>query len=457
MTSTPISRLLYFALFAVLVSACGLFKSVDQDPDRDDDPDVIEGSGGRESGNSGPGTMPDDTVEVVTTPGKIDSPDLPDVPGGYDSTNTKDPDPVLMSQYNVAIMMPFYADQGVTRRGEPTLDFYAGVRMALEQLEGERVSLRVTVHDTKGSEATTEQLLQSYDVQRAQLIVGPVATGAVQKVAEYAKQNDKLLVSPFNPREDITADNPNYIQVSPYLQTHAEVIVRDIRRRFKPEQVVIVAQDKADERERIAYYQDANTRIAGTDGRPVTARFKEYIKTDGLDIKPYLRARDTTVIIVPSFAREQYIMSVLRAIKLQAGNRPVVVYGMPRWQSYERIDYKLYEDLSVHITAPAFIDRSDAAVRTFADQYVTRYSKAPSLNAYVGYDTMLYFGRMLRDHGSNFAPALDDASAAYLHTKFAFQPNYAPGSENFYTPIQYENKYVNLLRFRDYYFQVINR
>ena len=97
-------------------------------------------------------------------------------------------------------------------------------------------------------------------------------------------------------------------------------------------------------------------------------------------------------------------------------------------------------------------------IKFFRSRFFDRFGAPPTDEAYIGYDIMLYMGRMIKKHGTKFQYALDRESARYLHTRFDINRVVTPtttGAENL--PIeQFENKYVNILEFQDYYFQLAN-
>jgi len=58
----------------------------------------------------------------------------------------------------------------------------------------------------------------------------------------------------------------------------------------------------------------------------------------------------------------------------------------------------------------------------------------PTEQAFKGYDTVLYFGRMLKEYGPSFYNKLDQNYKDMLHTRFA----------------------INRVVFKDYQFQKVN-
>ncbi|MCB9297632.1 MAG: hypothetical protein H6559_31570 [Lewinellaceae bacterium] len=372
------------------------------------------------------------------------------------------------SAYNVALILPFLSNNfdpngsAMPENSDWALHFYGGARMAFEKLEEEGVRLNVTVMDSKADQRQVGSLLNSRpELARAHLIIGPYRKDNVEMVANFAQARGKTFVSPHSAAAGIATNNPNYIQVSPTLESHCKAITRHVRKRFRPDQVVLVARDKPAEKARFQYFQEENFLIQGK--RQDSLKFREYlIKEESADFRninlvPFLPHGDTAVFILPSWSNETFIISFLARLKLarQADNY-VEVYGMPQWMRYERIDYDLYEDLNVHVSSDSYIDPYTQDIQFFRRRFFDRYGVPPNDEAYLGHDVVLYCGRMLKKYGTKFQYAFEKDPQQMLHTRFEFErvvrQARTAGWEGASIE-RFENKFVNILKFEDYQFQ----
>lgn len=380
-----------------------------------------------------------------------------------------------LSNYNVSVVLPFLSDRfsptaaTLPPNSDWALNYYAGVKMALEDLSSEAINMTVSVIDGREtSEAAAAQVIRTnQDLAKSHLIIGPYRPETARILADFAyrynndniTENDKVIVSPQTTLTNIVANNPAYVQVNPSLETHCQAITRHARQRYRPDQIVLVCRDKDQEVERLKYFQDENARISG--GRNVQ-RFREYVVADNAEFNnaemlSLIRFSDTTVFILPSWSNETFIYSFLRKLDLaRRENTKIIVYGMPQWMEYEIIDYDYYERLNVHVSSGTYINSLSPDIQFFKRRFFDRYGTVPKDEAYLGYDVMLYFGRMLKKYGTKFQYALEVDPAQMLHTRFDFEREVIPtttGVER--PPIQrFENKYVNILRFQDYQFKL---
>ena len=378
----------------------------------------------------------------------------------------------VFGSYNVAIMMPFQADQtntlegGISESSLPAIHFYEGVKIALDELMNEGVSLSVSVMDTKRSETNTEYLLNRSDVQSAHLIIGPYSKKPLMKVAEFAKEKKKILVSPTNTSPTITADNPWYIQTNPSLISHCDAIMEHALKHHNPEEIVLVVRNKKAETNRLKYFQDANKVIQSNSFAPKLNEFIIDAETAGqfqeIDLTPYMENKTKVVFIVPSYSNENFISSFLRQVAVAKGYVPgieVVVYGMPRWMEYERISYDYFENLKVHLSSANYADKENFEVKDFRKTFYERYGAIPTEKAFAGYDMIKYFGMQLKKSGMKFKDKIEMEPYNGLSTKYSFENNISAANatgENFSKVNYIENKHVNILKFENYIFKVVN-
>ncbi len=415
-----------------------------------------------------------DTVEWTDAGSSANDPIESD-PSQYLEKDPSEPDPNsgntgtgILGTYNVAIMIPFNAHKvndlegGVHTSSIAPLNFYEGAKLALNQLSDEGANLNVTVMDSKRSETEASSLLNRSALQDAHMIIGPYSSKPLGKVAEFAKLNQKTLVSPANTSGRITSENPYYLQVNPSLQSHCEAIMKHALEQYSADQIVLVVRDKAAEVNRLKYFQDSHKAISGDFVTPLREyRIDPKVAEEfgELDLLPYIKKDETTVFIVPSYSNETFVSNIMRQIEIAKGRNEVVVYGMPRWMEFDRISYDYFENLKLHVSSANFVDKDDIKIKEFITKFYEEYGALPEEDAFKGYDMTLYFGRQLMKNGIYFKDVIDTETAQMLSTKFDFERNITPediANERLDKINYLENKFVNILKFENYYFQKVN-
>ncbi|MEM9846846.1 MAG: ABC transporter substrate-binding protein, partial [Bacteroidota bacterium] len=382
----------------------------------------------------------------------------------------------LLSSYNVSMMLPFLTDRfdgsesNLDLQSRWAVQFYTGAKIAIEQLDQERTNLKVSVYDTKADERILNEVLQRDTgfIASSHLVMGTVKGECVARMAQYAKAQQVPFVSPFSANTKITKENPYYIQINPSIATHLKAITRHARSNYNSDQIVVVAK-RGDQSEAIMnYIQELNYEIAGSNYAP---RFEELVIQDdsptmeNTNLDVVMRSGRTTVFILPIMRDREgkdkdFIYAFLRKAYLasRSNGNSVVIYGMRHWQYYDDADPNYFENLNVHISSEYYVDKYSEVVRDFRRRYYDLYGTVPSAEAFRGFDNMLYFGRMLKKHGTKFYEFFNREVENALHTTYNLEPitpivenNY--GQEIYGTPDRFENQYVHILKFEDYYFQ----
>ncbi len=363
----------------------------------------------------------------------------------------------------VSILLPFMANtssSGVPENSQWAVSFYAGARLAYDDLEEDGVKFTVNVMDTEASSTKINSLLKSGDLPKSDLIIGPYKRENVQIMQEFAKKNRVPLIVPYTAQMGVTEDNPYYIQVNPSLKTHCEAMTKHIRKSHQPENVVLVALDKAEEKARFQYFQDANTLIEkGKTGK----RFKELLVPEGaanfhtINVGQFLNSSATTVFVVPSWSNQTFIYSLLRQLMAKQGQgEDIIVYGMNTWLDFEQIDFEYFEKLQLHVSSASYVDDNDERVKQFKSKYFSSYGTVPNDEAFLGYDVMYYFGKQLAKHGKDFSRKLDTQPSDMLHGRFEFSrvvtdPSKHKEDLDYYD--QLENTFVHILKFQQFHLQ----
>ncbi len=377
------------------------------------------------------------------------TPSNPKPPIGAPTDNTGNPGGIPGETYHLAYLLPFLGSQydggAIPEKSRLALQFYAGAKLALQKVSEEGgVNLVVDVYDTQATDADFQKLTNDTRLRKAAVFIGPIRSTHVATMANWAKANRKIVVSPESPNMDLTTQNPDFIQTNPSLRAHCATIVRYVLKKHRANAVTLVCKQK--EAERLAYCQSANTEAT---------RFNELIvpdETTGFDktnLSSYLRAGRTNVFIVPSWASQDFINAFLRHLKAIKGSNRVEVYGMPQWKSYESIEPDFYRDLNVHITAASFLDYNTPEVKAFQQAFYESTGTVPDDDAFNGYDITLFTGRALRQYGLSFPERLADTHFTGLHGSFQFNKIFAPGhlDDGMGKYDYWENGFVHVLKY----------
>jgi len=375
----------------------------------------------------------------------------------------------LLSGYNVDFILPFLTDRylGSEDKVDPnslwSLHFYSGAKLALDDMRNNAsVNYNVNVQDSRANESTVQSIAASPEFNQAQVIFGPYLKNNVTTLAEASRGKETVLISPYSASGGISQNNPNYVQVNPTLETHMRSLLQHAYKTQRADRIVLVTGTDPNQKARLGYLQDEYKILTGNAQIEPLEEIQVDMNDANTSLRDYMRGRKT-VFIVPIYEDEPFVANFLRVLYSETRDdfgRNVAVYGLPQWIDFTRINFDYYEGTNVHVSSSVFIDKLNPAVRAFRRKFFERYAALPRDEAYVGYDVTRYFLRMAAEHGTRFQYALEANPEDLMHTRFRFQPvAVVPADATSFeqaTLDRFENKYVNILRFRDYAFKRVN-
>lgn len=370
-------------------------------------------------------------------------------------------------QYKIMVALPFSANesenaQEVTqgRVGRWAINFYGGIQLAAKEMEAEGVKLNVYVRDSKSDDSAIPVLLSSPEARNTDVFIGPYRREHIRTVADQAKKENFVMFSPYSAVTNLVQANPNFVQVNPSLEQHCRALLRHARSEFSEEEILILYRaNQAAEKSCAGYFQDAN---AGLQGRQEPELIPELALESsnygGVNIGQLIKDRPRLAIMIPSWADQTFILTLLRRIiEVKSDDQLIVVYGMPQWIEFQNFEYDYFEKFQVRISSNSFIDPKDPAVKAFRQQYLAEFGALPELSAYEGYGLFRFIGKMLKEYGRYFQYYMDVNPTTEMHTQYAFQAIQEPQG-NYRTDLlnaigRFENVYLNILEFREFHFQ----
>lgn len=377
---------------------------------------------------------PADTVQRTVKPGPKLTPSL---------ALKEIPDSLKGEVYRIGLILPFYLqindsidlnraleeDPIVYPRSQIALDFYYGLRIALDTLQKQGLNLELYVEDS-GNDAfwswAAYQTMSDYD-----LVIGPLYSQNILAVADRRRNEGPLLISPFSRNPSIVYSHSKNVQVLPSDRQMLDFMAQAVIERFRDDHLFMVYTDTMQDtvnaalmREKFDYYLDS-------------AKVREIqvfdAQIDGLD---WLKDYDNNVVIVPSTDKVFMtdLVTQLNAERLEN----VIVIGLPEMERLD-VDKAYFNNLNLHYPATQHINYNDSLMYSFLLQYRNRFHDEPSRFSIQGFDIGYYFGRMLLETGNT--SELTSRKERLLQNGFDFRQN-SNGS--------FINKHVFLMRYEEF-------
>lgn len=401
-----------------------------------------------------------DTVKWRKIPGKgNDGPITDDLPidSGYDLTSYK------KDVYELVMMIPLRSKINMnkskwTKSAFRFVNYYAGVEMAVEELNRDGEFIKLHVYDSEYSPQKVQQLWRKKELRSADVVIGPYHKKAMSYSVKKAVEYEKTLVSPWISAKNITVNNPFYIQIRAGLFSHYYKMLDHAYKAFDDDQIYVLLK-KGDLKKRNELMDIAGQMKMGE--HEIHLNFLE-VDTDTVQFGKYvvdttiMDRHDNTVFILPYAGSKDndFVYDFLQKLELIKNHRNVVIYGMYKWLDYTEEIYEYINRLDVRICVNGLVDPNNEQVKKFKVKYYNKFGTLPSDDALEGYDLMMFIGKQLRKEGNKFHLTTPHKKQVGLQTVYDIQP-IINTSENKLRPDldYYENAFVEIIELQHYRFE----
>ena len=315
----------------------------------------------------------------------------------------------------VALMMPLHLDQmddistskfDVEQRGKRSyrqfefIEFYEGIRMALDKMAEKGVSVELNVVDVSTSDtAKVREAFVSHNVGQSDVLVALLLRETFDKAAELAREAGIYIVNPMATRSEICTENPYMVKMQP---STAGLVTR-------------MLNNMAAERPGAhLYIIHSNSKAE----KPVLEELKSQLAARG-DIKYTIfnwsqsaklpsvlkNTPGATVLSIYDQDKDQnrvYVGNLLNRLSSLKHGTPVL-YTMNDWtREYGDVDLNQLQNLNYHTFATGW-DMTNEMHVEFLKVFRERYGNEPTTPlAATGYDMTLYIVGGLHRKGADF-------------------------------------------------------
>ncbi|HOH83600.1 MAG TPA: LysM peptidoglycan-binding domain-containing protein [Bacteroidales bacterium] len=359
----------------------------------------------------------------------------------------------MNNTYRIALLIPFYLDRtgsidtadGKTpissHKSLNFIQFYEGVRIAIDSLRQSGLSLMIYVYDVHENTDAQDFVNQKTEMKNMDLIIGPFFMNNFTHFADWAKNRGINIVNPFTKKESALENNPHAFKIVASDSSQAAKVLGFIAETY-PGSNVIVVHRNADSSLVRAF--DANA-SAINQGRSLFIYHSINYSGKGFAALSDGLKSDVVNVVITLAQGEAFVSAYIRNLNEAAHKYKIVLFGMPSWEQYPSLDLEYLMNLNLHIFDNYFIDYNKPETADFIKKFRRKYSTEPDYYGYQGYDLMMYFSNALGKYGENFQQCLEQYNPALLETEFVFRKTMSGG---------YENTGCMIYRYEDY--KIIN-
>ena len=313
------------------------------------------------------------------------------------------------SLFKIGLIMPFKSNGIRNGLSEASLDYYEGVKLALQDLESNGIKMRLYVFDSQKDSFALSEILSHPDLPGMHLIIGPAAPAELDDVAPFCRKYKIPLVSPLKYYTAPEESRPLVFNPFSNDSIRIKATIEKTVWVFRSAKIYILNDNSPECSRNIGYIKG----VSGAFGK----RSLSVIPYNNGNFSQLIPKNDSVVIIMPT-SRTGMLSAVVKFLDEQP---KAVAVGHHQW--YESLEATMAAGKMNHVFLPEvnFVDQSDTLVQQFRIRYREQFRSEPSRFVYVGYDQMLFFGQSLMAFGRDFPERIANGAFPMLQNELYFK------------------------------------
>jgi ABC-type branched-subunit amino acid transport system substrate-binding protein len=324
--------------------------------------------------------------------------------------------------YSVSVMMPFMVNTleatAGSKKNQNVLDFYEGMKLAVDTLAKQGVKISLRAYDTERSVNKIKSVLNTDELKNTDLVVGPFFQDEVKPLQDFSQSAGVNLFNPLHNNIELLGSNPYAFLYQPSLETMGRKAGEFMSANAKKKTCVVFSGTSRRDSTLAASFSAAaqakGMRIIATHrlAREQSGNILTILTTptefdDYKNPKQFSLKKDSVGGIFVASDDALIYAKVVSGIETRGDQIPVL--GSESWLEQHTIDLEKFQNLPITLIAPNFVDTGRPYARAFNRKYVKTHGRVPTTYASTGYELMLFVGNQLKKNGVYFQDAMTKA------------------------------------------------
>lgn len=291
----------------------------------------------------------------------------------------------------VALLLPIAVDGDANSN---YLEFYQGFLLGLDSVKTRYgYSVDVELYNTGHDVQTVRDIVQTPELRRSNLIVGPVYENVMEPVLEFAEEYAIPVVTPLAQMTGVNSDALFQLSPDPAKKYEKEAEL------FNGDRKVTLIYTESTDKE---FEQEMLTLLGDSEYARHTYKYQHpsVHKAEGgsSDLTPLLQGDGEKLfaVMADNEIDVDRILAALASAYTGLTSRGFteprfVVLGNARWNRYNNIDRTMFFKNRVIFTSTYHAKRDGEVIRRFDSAYIRAFGSLPTLYSYRGYDTAMIF------------------------------------------------------------------
>ena len=308
----------------------------------------------------------------------------------------------MLERIRVAVILPFSLDAAKkSKEAVKMYDFYEGFLLAIDELKAQGANVDVyAFEEPTALSGGMELLLTNPDLEKANLIVGPMRLENLPSLSRFASQRHIPLAVPFSTKASITAGVPVCYQINTTADHMYQQIFSQVIDRYQHHNIIIV--NVGDRGEKTDYINQLKLQL-----EQHALSYKTIAVAD-LATLSELTIEGMRTLIVPTSNTQNAYEKVVAKLDQASGLdiSSIDLFGYPEWQTFSDKNKQSMRKYHAAFFCTFYTDPTSAQVLDF-NQKFRFWFKRDQMGTYpqyglLGYDTAKFFVSGLQQHGLDF-------------------------------------------------------
>lgn len=350
------------------------------------------------------------------------------------------------SPVRIAILAPLYLDSAfngyeynLTNTKIPQfflsgLEFYNGVKMAIDSLQKENANIEVWVYDTHKQGQSIQQLTNEMQPLNFSLIIASLTSLTEQKyISDFSGRNSIPVISATFPTDGYLNYNPFFIMLNPTWKTHIDAIYDYLSKNYKGQKIIYLTKNGSLEQKITEEFNLLNAKSS--------LNFSTIILSDNFSDADVLTQLDSTRqnILVCGSLNENFGRSLIKTLNDNGDSYSTIIAGMPTWNGMNETSGSSADKIQILVSTPYDYLRTTTTLNNLSAEYKANFYARPSDMVFKGYESMYHFTKLILKYPDNFINNVSDTSYT-VFSNYNFQP--VRLSKTSFVPDYLENKKV---------------
>ena len=327
----------------------------------------------------------------------------------------------------------------------PYLEYYNGMRLAVDSLNEEGIDALVQVVDSRQRQGL-RRTLSSAQVGRSNMLIGiALNTADLREMSDFAKARKVPFISTTFPNDGGIQENPYLYILNPTLKTHIHSAYNFLQKTHARDNLLVFTRRGNAEPYLKAWIDEA----ADAEGSQ-QLNLKFHTLNDSFSIQNIIPLLDSNRnnTIWGATLTEAFAKRMVKALAPLTVTYPITILGMPTWDGID-FTHQDYQGVDIYISTPFVSSMGNAsAFNSFSRRYNRSQNSRASDMASKGYEfTYRLVKALARDSLSQSPQQLNSSlndKRSRIFNEVDFQPVYAPGKPGVIN--YYENRKLYFVR-----------